>query len=1553
MEDNIYSTDPELNVFAEQEEEIQGIPSHAASTTAAQAAFVIGDGAEEAYFNIRQDLLMTGASQDVKDISEFTKIEEETLDREAATDVLIDPAVPTNAKEDFLQGVRELQIQRNKTPLYQSYANATVNTYDAGGAPAYAQQQAVRALELQEMHEANAEIEFMKPEVINLKEVSFDSPSTDFWFDVLDLSIPRSHANKITGLYTHMMGEEPSMWDEVWTGEQYHTLKDTFRSLGSKEKVKWAQKMVSFLKEQEGWVKDHNGFEAMVTVEAMLDTVSTEDDFDWDRLIENIIVPLDVITLAGWAKLGLNGITSTLGVANRTNPVLARELAAVNILRDTSEATEAFGQSVPHMLMDTHFPGKGTGAKVLEGAPVDVIDAAAEMGTKATNILGRYQTDNPTTARLIKDIVERNAGGRIHVNKSGATALGGGKYNVITTIGATAARGYTTVHGALSAAKRRRHEGVSLWKRAPSGKIVKVKQDSISSTDKGEYFYQTETVEHLPTETPYVDFAAITPSVTSVVDPRLSKYFTDVNGLFAPKDSLKLGALNDFEASVLSQINNIDRSFKGLSQQDRLGAVTLMAKGAIDRGDGVPGVIRWEDAIAGTDSIKPVTPASYKAYLGMVTKSDLTYLTMNRRVKQGLLDGAFDALHELDGVITYGKLLEASTDLSSVRTVLDITTGRPTALTAEIKTSVENRIGQIFKLRSEERVGGEGFNYMYVPPNGLKQVKSIPDDPLPYIDGYVFTRHEDKYYIELSEMLKIDGGATLKGRTHVKGAANSINEANSLLTSLKEEFLSPSMIADGATMNVRFGREVIKDLNDGESAFELAMANGLLHKGKRGALLEKDGGGLSNILPTFEAMQSSVHKAASHLSKIPVVEKMEKGFVDFFGKQFADRYGLDLLAKNNDGIFSFPLTSKGILVPKRPDLLPLYNNAVAAWDYVNRMGRYEDPVTAGWRGALTRLAVYIDGKTGGTAAHKTADILGKKDPMDAAKSYAFFSFLATNPFRQLPLQMSQHLMLAPLAPLYMGSGKHLIDASSMIAGSSIRHNASLWSKLAPAFAKARGLSLKEFGKEVDEWLDTGLSQSVDSHQFTTGLMPEPINPIGRSLAGQTGAHAANVALWAPRMARKFGFNAGEVGNLASTYMVLKHLNKRAGKTVSPLELGQTTRQMTFSMTESGAFGYQRGLLKNATQFLSFQHKALAAILGQNPSLSKGQRASIATTQTLMFGASAWGVSSVVNGIADKYTELTESEINPDIHRIITEGGATLLINKGLESAGELYGLDKKDYKGTYINFSSFAPFGGATFAVGSIFDMIFADKSGIESMFGASAAAIRRTSVAVNDVMDMFGEMGEDDIVEEVLLESLKVMGRGMSSGLNNYHKGMIAADVRAFIDKHGDETVKATLIEAWAKASLGLGSYKESVYYEAKHNLSLQVMHEKETAKRIVGALFHLYDARKDDDSLEDIVSRAKDITSWLYSIKNESRGRVRALVAEMYLDKLEVREGSSDLLQELMKRAAIEMDVVNVSRTVRSLANDEELPAYEQILDELFVQEPEQTIEKLEGDK
>jgi len=282
-----------------------------------------------------------------------------------------------------------------------------------------------------------------------------------------------------------------------------------------------------------------------------------------------------------------------------------------------------------------------------------------------------------------------------------------------------------------------------------------------------------------------------------------------------------------------------------------------------------------------------------------------------------------------------------------------------------------------------------------------------------------------------------------------------------------------------------------------------------------------------------------------------------------------------------------------------------------------------------------------------------------------------------------------------------------------------------------------------------------------------------------------------------RAAKKIGFEWGEMNNLASTWTFsLKQYLSQTGKRVSDLSpkewqnIGAQASGYALGMHKAGTMAYQQGLMSLLTQFWSIQHKAVAAMMpGRfgSKAFTNSQKAGVAATQLMFYGAAGLGIEELVRDIyatTGVLDEVPQDRAN-NIVRITTTGIGEMLLNHVLtEEAGERVDLSFS---------SSFAPAGAPVSTVVD-FMMTLVHLGGMEALMQQTAGGStfgRYTDMAqyLHYTLAMSETLPDTPgKVERVLALSPTVF-----SGWNNAMKAFYAMRTGQLVTRFGDHRTHIT----------------------------------------------------------------------------------------------------------------------------------------------------------------
>lgn len=351
------------------------------------------------------------------------------------------------------------------------------------------------------------------------------------------------------------------------------------------------------------------------------------------------------------------------------------------------------------------------------------------------------------------------------------------------------------------------------------------------------------------------------------------------------------------------------------------------------------------------------------------------------------------------------------------------------------------------------------------------------------------------------------------------------------------------------------------------------------------------------------------------------------------------------------------------------------------------------------------------------------------DPMALLMGLNHRRTIASSPIAQAALQASQSLLMLGVAPVqYAKSVAQVTQFSTLVGlrtlglhGSKRGVDNKLFTETAGTLAKTMGLEREELIKLVDTVLESGLVDAVGYHTQMRVAMRSAAEE--RMLANASAMNKGGVSRLAGNFARtadaatfgtmsRFGFEGGENINQLVTFLTFYNRDKAKG--VAKLGDADYTRRLigdvaeiTGNMIPEMGFAYQRGWLKAAFQFVSFQHKMLLLTLpkslGGSRSFTEAEKFGMVFAQFLLFGRrAAPHVDALYRAIDSQILALEGEEGEKNEIVAAWRHPATRAVMDGLImdwSANQvikaLAGKDQPDY----AIAERFAPGGGGEFLI--------------------------------------------------------------------------------------------------------------------------------------------------------------------------------------------------------------------------------------------------------------
>ena len=854
--------------------------------------------------------------------------------------------------------------------------------------------------------------------------------------------------------------------------------------------------------------------------------------------------------------------------------------------------------------------------------------------------------------------------------------------------------------------------------------------------------------------------------------------------------------------------NEMLKPFTNASNTVKKQVVSLLQDGAPKKGelDGI--VFTADDIVArvGDDLSSKEVQAVIDGYYAVRRAADVAYNIENKALRTKLLSE--DMLYVKGGDFDILAAPIGETKLAGVRTAFDPQTGQVVE-----RAAIDDLMKQGYRVMESRETYGAGANVsQYILVGGKTVAGELPEQVLRYRKGYFPRIYDEQYFITSRPLAMVRNGERLsESQIPVKTvlAATSRKEAEQLVKRLSDE--NPELKFDWKHDRSLTGSQGIA------AELDLHVASGRMFFSKRGTHLENADGLLANTMNPVEAITRLTANAARMHNLDPVIELMKRRYMNTFGDLTNGKY---------------PLSADAIKAGSKQVGNERVASAISFWDSINIVER-NTLNSDWWRNSMLKFGEALETRGMEKIGAFTRTTLGKRDPMSVARGATFMAMIVFNPLRQLFIQSRQFLFLAGIEPKYVMSGGVQLDGMNLMAGLAKSPRA-----IREASAKAMGLNPRQYEQLVEDFKATGLVAATDSHIIGRDAMLEASREITRGFFGAAAQKAVNGIKGVATGVRKVGFDAGEVFNLSATYLIARRRFIRQNPGVNPrskealAQIAADTRSMSFGMTNPGDFAYQRGVLSIPTQFMSVMHKGM--LNGVVPSFSKygnktltqSEARRVLAGQTLLYGASGWGLAEIL----DKTLSHFNIEVDSEFKQALLGGLYDTVAN------AVLTGLSGED---TDLQFAKHLAAGGgfADTTKTVIADAINGDRSLLELFVGPTTVTGSRIGEALKLTGIMIGaKLDGVELTDKQWKDTVEMYPRIMS-GYNNYLKASAMMRHASWVDANRARVaVPATNVEAWFAGALGITGYKQQGFYDLLKDQKKHTQYIDEIAKTFYG---------------------------------------------------------------------------------------------------------------------
>ena len=780
------------------------------------------------------------------------------------------------------------------------------------------------------------------------------------------------------------------------------------------------------------------------------------------------------------------------------------------------------------------------------------------------------------------------------------------------------------------------------------------------------------------------------------------------------------------------------------------------------------------------------------------------YTTMGWRSLPGMTPGKWTGVKQMDSVADaiYAEKAGSAGAIKAVRN--GVATTLDTAQAGEA----------ILRLMT---VGKNGERYMLVPKQTLSQLTDLPRTMIPRKAGYLPRPYKYPHYVKVFE--NNQAVRTLR-------PARSQNEADEMVADMRAQFPGVDFRAVGAQEFAQV---------DELSEVRMLEDAGLWWSDSRGPSRLRDASGGLRIPTVEDRIRGLIRDGSMNAGLNRWADAQRKTWTDRFGKHFG---------KDNPwspGVNPRSLTPSATASDAE---LTLARNEAA---FINNvLGVGEDALrktTTGIGRWVAERLYNAAGQGNSRLANATRDLadnfMGASGRLLAnAKTLPYLVFLAGNPIRQLPLQMT-------LIPSYFG----LTGAAKYALGGFQRDFSYLMAGGVVEGAKAK-LAGKA-GSDADlfeQFARSGLMESLEHH-----TMVATIGTTGTtSSATRFGSYVDDTV----KGLTNIGIGAGIKAEKASAWLLSRNRWKEMnpGKKIdkeAEQKIAAFAEELSLNPNRSDMLPIQHGILGLMTQFMAMQVKqtgrTLQALGAPTGSLSRAEAARMAGINLSLYGITGYGAA----GLADKIMNSPEMSDYQWARDILGEGLANFTTDTVLSLAtGEKVDTDlsKSFSPNAQIGATVQLPFRLAG-AIGFFPDytkrvaewLSGGDYEDLSQMrwnapvLGFSNAVIK----AADFTASVYGApelpTPENDAIK---LAAIIRKWTSIAPGTNNAFKSLVALELRKKYSTSGDPLVDASVGEA-IMALAGVPTKEERAVWELTAITEASGMSEDAAIKSVRDAAY------------------------------------------------------------------------------------------------------------------
>ena len=1219
------------------------------------------------------------------------------------------------------------------------------------------------------------------------------------------------HKVNIT-IYEEVFGEIPAK--AILPGELLPALRDGIMEREGTERLEFGRKVLNAIKNNSGYL-DHNTLierdRLNVIFEEVLNGKTPEEDVDWNRWIEDAVGALDLVGAGQMVRGGWKGIKalpafSPASTLNKVDPKEASRMLAL-ALEDESIA-RALGMTKAQVYMHTVPSPKDTVVQVTVDSIVpDLLKLKKEgegiLRLRSTSV-NYTDAEKVAASARVESAIKESVGGSYRPTMSEIVPAHDGM-DVRMVLGHNEHIGYQNITAVDNAMEEVFGKGFTdytvMWKNPNTGVLEPFNKEAFKAATKdmlpeeiadlGGWYDMYAKVNHkyeynlgmMDSNKLFGDISVSTGTFinrfTADADARLSEFVNKI-GISAFKSGRQI-------SNRMNQMIN-DR----LRVLDTNGKIKVMR--FVEQGSEESKVFSVDDLI-----VMGATPDEIRAYNAVRHSQDIAYQMDDARLISNLKAKDAKQVHYKDGdleYVNYATPLEESGAKTTVKFAYNPATDSIDELTADAIEAIYKSGGSVGRFADGvESVGKSSSKYVIINPTNKTTLKTVPArGVLKYIPGYVTRLNKENYYIVRTSDSVVDGAT--EARTSTVHVASSSKEAKAAVASLSKT------AKEGESYTFRLDTALQDPTSRSNFEWDVFRNSGRLKLGRRGERLEHFSGKKSEIADSVESLLVGNQVTAVRVAHSDAVSSLKQRVVN--------EHAAFMPKSPETSVPFFPEDMRGHIqhlktttnVPKN-----IEDSMIAMADYIRAIEGIDDPSKTSWRKLMVGLGERLDDTYFGDKISGAAYWAARHNPMNFASGVAFNTLLVLQPARQILLGGTQHTLLAGLEPKYFATSLYP-NSTGMALGLATMDRPEAWKNSGKIVAKMLGMKERDARKFIDNFRNSGLIDVIDSHSFARDGMVNLSTALHVNIAKQSVDRVLDATKLPFVALKKVGFDAGESANKMMSYLIAaeRYRGKNPGANVTSKKaadwISAEAESLALNMTQVGKFGYQDGWLKLATQFLSFQHKAIGQfmpqMLGGSRRYTAAEKSRMAFMQLGLWGVEGFGLKEVWEWYRDK----EGLELSPAEQALIEDGMMETTFNAILNSYSD---------EDSHVDFgSTLAPAGGAYSSFyGIMYNLLNVNIP--EFLTGASSSAYTKFADAAGMVKHIYQR--PDMNTSDQIIAGIKSVS-SIAGQYSKYTQMKLAMNIGHIVDSNGDPVVAATYNEILMKGVFGIGPEAESDYY-------------------------------------------------------------------------------------------------------------------------------------------